>query len=123
MPKIQGVVNEVVEQVPGGAVREAPTGKGRFDLVSPFSEERIAKWFEAGAKKYAERNWEKGIMFSRYLDSAKRHINKFQQGDDSEDHLAAACWNLMCIMHHQEMYEEDRLNDLPNYHKIKQMKL
>jgi hypothetical protein len=98
----------------GKAVREPTSGKGRFDLVSPFAIKRIALHYENGAKKYSDRNWEKGIPFSRYLDSALRHINQYTMGMENEDHLAAACWNLIAIMHHQELGELD-LDDLPHY--------
>ena len=98
----------------GKAVREPSDGKGRFDLITPFGLERLAKWYEIGAKKYSDRNWEKGIPFSRYIDSAMRHMIKFIMGRYDEDHLAAAVWNLMAIMHHQALDETD-LDDLPHY--------
>ena len=98
----------------GKALREPTTGKGRYDLISPFGIDRIAKWYELGAQKYAARNWEKGMPFSRYVDSAKRHLNKYIMGMEDEDHLAAACWNLIAIMHHQELGEYE-FDDLPHY--------
>lgn len=96
------------------AIREPSSGKGRYDLISPFGIDRIAKWYELGAKKYADRNWEKGMPFSRYVNSAKRHLNKFVMGLEDEDHLAAACWNIMAIMHHQELGQTN-LDDMPHY--------
>ena len=98
----------------GKAIREPATGKGRYDLISAFALRRIACHYEAGSKKYSDRNWERGIPFSRYLDSASRHIGEFLMGKTNEDHLAAACWNLMAIMHHQELGELE-LDDLPHY--------
>lgn len=98
----------------GKAIREPTTGKGRFDLITPFALERLAKWYELGAQKYAPRNWEKGMPFSRYLDSAERHLNKFKMGMTDEDHLAAAAWNIMCIIHHEELGQTE-LDDLPHY--------
>lgn len=76
--------------------------------------DRLAKWYELGSKKYADRNWERGMPFSRYLDSAKRHLNKYLMGLEDEDHLAAAAWNIFAIMHHEELNEKE-LNDLPRY--------
>lgn len=103
----------------GLAVREPSEGKGRFDLVSPFALTRLAKWYELGAKKYDDRNWEKGgIPFSRYLDSALRHLSKFQMGRNDEDHLAAAAWNIFCIMHFEELGDL-RNDDLPEYEVMK----
>lgn len=117
----------------GKAIREPSTGKGRYDLITPFGLDRLAKWYELGAEKYEPRNWEKGMPFSRYTDSAFRHLNKFIMGMDDEDHLAAAVWNLLCIMHHQElgqlhfddmphyktkMIENDRDKDIKNLHEM-----
>lgn len=96
------------------AIREPSSGKGRYDLITPFGLDRLAKWYELGSSKYADRNWEKGMPFSRYLDSARRHLNKFAMGMEDEDHLAAACWNIMAIMHHQEL-KQNELDDLPHY--------
>jgi len=105
----------------GMAIREPSTGKGRYDLVTPFGLERLAKWYELGSQKYYDRNWENGMPFSRYLDSAKRHLNKFLMGLEDEDHLAAAAWNIFAIMHHQEL-GETHLDDLPHYLSKKKKK-
>jgi len=104
----------------GKAFREPTKGKGRYDLVSPFAIDRLAKWMELGSFKYADRNWEKGgIPFSRFADSALRHLNKFLMGMEDEDHLAGVMYNIMAIMHFQELgkFEDD---DLPHY--LKEMK-
>ena len=101
----------------GKAFREPTKGKGRYDLVSPFAIDRLAKWMELGSFKYADRNWEKGgIPFSRFTDSALRHLNKFLMGMEDEDHLAGVMYNIMAIMHFQELgkFEDD---DLPHYLK------
>jgi len=98
-----------------GAVREPAKNKGRFDLISPFALQRLALVYEKGAKKYADRNWEKGIPFSRFLDSAMRHLSQFAMGHTDEDHLGQAAWNIFAIMHFQETSEWD-LDDLPDYY-------
>ena len=54
--------------------------------------------FEEGAKKYGERNWQKGLPVNCYLDSAIRHYLKWRRGDDDERHDRAFCWNLMCCI-------------------------
>ena len=49
-----------------GAVRDMQEGKGRCDLLPPAAILRLARHFEAGAKKYGERNWEKGIPINSF---------------------------------------------------------
>ncbi len=101
-----------------GAVRDAEEGKGRYDLLSPIALKRLAQHFENGAKKYSERNWEKGIPLASFFDSGIRHMYAFLSGDTSEDHLAAAMWNIHCLIHTQEMIKQGKLpeilNNLPN---------
>ncbi len=107
------------EEFVTGSRRDTREGKGRFDLLSPFVNERDAKHLENGARKYGDRNWEKGQPLSRYMDSALRHLNKFMMGYRDEDHLAAARWNIAALMHTQHMIAVGslpaELDDLPNW--------
>ena len=100
-----------------GAVRDGQDGKGRMDLLPVRALIEVAKIFEAGAKKYAARNWEKGIPLSRYMDSGLRHAMKWLRGDRDEPHLAMACWNFLCLQDTQLRIAEGllpmELNDLP----------
>lgn len=109
------------EQFESGAIRDIREGKGRFDLISPIALRRLAGVYERGAKKYTERNWEKGMPLTRYLDSALRHLNQFLEGDRSEDHLAQAMWNVASMIHIEEAIEKgllpQELNNLPTYIK------
>lgn len=98
----------------GNAMREPTDGKGRPDLITPFGLTRLSKWYELGSKKYSDRNWERGMPFSRYTASAFRHLIAWMKGDMSEDHLSACVWNLMAIMHHQEL-GETQWDDMPKY--------
>ena len=91
------------EHFENGAMREPASGKGRFDLISPYMLERLAKHYENGANKYEEGNWEKGLSSKRCIDSALRHINNYMMGKTDEDHLSAAIWNLACIVHYEEI--------------------
>lgn len=97
-----------------GSQRDTREGKGRFELISPFALARLAGVYERGAKKYDARNWEKGQPFSRFLDSALRHLNRFAMGWTDEDHLSQALWNVAAIIHFQEIGRTD-LDDLPHY--------
>ena len=87
-------------------------GKGRCDLLPACAILRLARHYEAGAEKYEERNWEKGIPMHSFLDSALRHILKYLDGQMDEDHLCAAAWNLMGAMWTEEKRPE--LQDIPS---------
>lgn len=58
----------------------------------------LSKHFEEGAKKYGERNWEKGIPIDSYIDSAVRHYLKWNVGYEDEDHFIAFVWNIVCAI-------------------------
>jgi|TARA_R100000963_G_C4558392_1_gene48290 hypothetical protein len=102
-----------------GAQRDVVVGKGRYDLISPIMIERLAKLLQRGAEKYNDRNWEKGMPLSVYMDSGMRHLFKFLEGHKDEDHLIAAIWNLQALLHIEEMVKRGKLSeellDLPNY--------
>jgi hypothetical protein len=108
--------NQRMDYGEGSALREPDDDKPAPALISPFAWERIAQHYANGAKKYAPRNWEKGMPFSRYLNSALRHIISYMKGDKTEDHLAAAAWNIMAIIHFEEL-GQTQWDDLPKYRK------
>jgi hypothetical protein len=58
----------------------------------------VAIHMAEGAKKYGERNWQKGIPVCRYIDSSIRHYLKYLRGDKDERHDRAFCWNVMCAI-------------------------
>jgi len=93
------------------AVRSVNEGRGRYDLISPEGERRLAIQYERGAKKFGERNWEKGHRWSRNIESARRHLNDYMAGDMSEDHLAAVAWQMFTLMHYEKYHPE--FNDIP----------
>ena len=95
-----------------GAVRDMAEGKGRCDLLPACSILRLARHYENGARKYEDRNWEKGIPIHSFIDSAIRHLMKYLDGQDNEDHLCAAAWNLMCAMWNEQNRKD--LIDIPS---------
>ena len=71
----------------------------------------VAKQYEDGARKYADRNWEKGIPVHVFIDSGVRHYLKFLRGDKDEPHDRAFIWNMLgAIWTHENKPE---LIDLP----------
>ena len=78
-----------------GAVRDMHTGKGRMDLLPWAAIIEVSKHCEEGALKYGEHNVDKGIPIHSLIDSAARHLAKYQDGMNDEPHLRAAAWNLL----------------------------
>lgn len=100
-----------------GAVRDAQGGKGRYDLMPVRALRELAKLYEAGANKYAARNWEKGIPLSRFLDSGDRHKSNVLMNMHDEPHLVQYAWNVVCwldtVLRIKEGLLPAELNDLP----------
>lgn len=92
-----------------GAVRDRQQGKGRYDLITPIGLRRLALHYENGARKYNDRNWEKGMPLSWFLDSAMRHLYDYMNGDRSEDHLAAVAWNALGFIHIEQLIRDGKL--------------
>jgi len=91
----------------GGAVRDTREGKGRFDLIPPEVLVALAHVFEAGAKKYGDRNWEAGIPIPRHIDSCLRHLGQYQMGQSEEPHLWLALTNLAMAVTMDARYGDD----------------
>lgn len=89
-----------------GAKRDMHAGKGRMDLLPWYGIMEISKHCEEGALKYGEHNVDKGIPLHSLLDSASRHLAKYMVGMDDEDHLRAACWNLLWALNQRETHPE-----------------
>jgi hypothetical protein len=100
-----------------GAKRDTQEGKPRYSLISPFALKRLAMLMVRGAEKYDEWNWEKGMPYSRFYESAERHLKQwYMQEEMQEDHLAAVLFNIMAIMHFQETGRTD-LDDMKVWKK------
>ena len=70
-----------------------------------------SKQYEDGAKKYNERNWEKGMPVHCFIDSGVRHYLKYLRGDTDEPHDRAFVWNMLGGIWMHENHPE--LIDLP----------
>ena len=70
----------------------------RFDLLPPDIMWELAEHYGKGAKKYADRNMEKGYPWSKSFAACQRHLNQFWRGEDNDPefgslHLIAAAWH------------------------------
>ena len=93
-------------------------GKARFDLVHPWAHEQMVNVLTAGAKKYAERNWERGMAWSKVIASLKRHLNAIEKGEDydpetGELHAAHIACNAHFLTAYYKIYPQgdDRPKD------------
>ena len=97
--------------------RKNDIGKLRMDLIPVSPLEQLAEVYTIGCKKYADRNWEKGIAWSRCYGALIRHLLKFWKGEsiDSQDgqhHLAAVVFYAFALMEYEKTHPE--LDDRPN---------
>lgn len=63
----------------------------------------LVRHYMVGAKKYAPRNWEKGMDYSRCFNSLMRHLTKWWGGEDIDEetgsyHLIAVFWNAGALL-------------------------
>ncbi len=86
-------------------------GKTRHDLAPPYAQEQYAKVLTLGSIKYAARNWENGMAWSIVTASLKRHIRKFEQGEDYDDetgllHTAHMMCNAAFLTEYYRIYPQ-----------------
>lgn len=75
----------------------------RFDLVPAKPLWLLAEHYGRGAKKYADRNWERGYDWSLSYDALCRHLNAFWQGEDYDEeteslHMTAVAWHAFALI-------------------------
>lgn len=104
-----------------GAFRDMHEGKGRLDLMPLTAIIEVSKHCEQGAKKYGEHNIDKGIPQHSLCDSAMRHLIKYMRGDDDENHIVAAAWNLLWAV--EQHVNRPELIDLPGWAISEQMEM
>lgn len=100
-------------------------GKVRLELLEPHAIHELAMVFTKGAEKYAPNNWLRGLSWQSVIACAKRHIAKFEKGEDFDDetgchHMAHAAWNCLAIVSYMKYCPEfdDRLHHVMPKKKI-----
>lgn len=81
-------------------------GKERWDLVPFDALGEVVRVYTVGAKKYADRNWEKGMAWHICIGATFRHFWKWLLSENLDPetnchHLAHAIWNLMALLAYQ----------------------
>jgi len=99
-------------------------GKIPWELIPEDAIEAVARVLQFGAKKYAARNWERGIVYSRLYGAMRRHGKAwFQDREDLDPetglpHLAhLACEVLFALAF--ELRGQTELDDRPHVKSCK----
>ena len=79
------------------------SGKLPLHLLPFDALTEVAKVLDFGAKKYAERGWEKGIDYSRVFGAIQRHTWAWFQGEDNDpetglNHMAHATCECLFLL-------------------------
>lgn len=90
--------------------------KHRYDLIPPYPLDRLAEVYTIGAKKYADRNWEKGLAWGRVFAAMMRHAWKWWTGErfdqeSGQHHLASVAWCAFALMEYEKTHPE--MDDRP----------
>jgi hypothetical protein len=95
--------------------RKDDGGKARYDLIPPEFPESVAKVLAFGATKYGERNWEKGMKWSRPFAAMMRHMWAWWGGEANDPetgmshlHHAACCIAFLVAYEERGIGEDDR---------------
>lgn len=107
-------MSEEIKKVPMGStgfVRDDKQGVGRFDLLPWRAIWEVAKHCENGARRYGERNIDKGCPQHSLIDSAFRHLAKYTFGMKDEEHLRACAWNILWALEQEVCRPE--MQDIP----------
>src|SRR5947209_10864987 len=98
MGQIQHDNRHKFRRFPGGARRS--DRKPRFDLIPFDFLEAVAEVLTRGAARYGPYNWKCGKkdFFLDAWNHAFVHLQKFKEGDTSEDHLAHLACNVAFLI-------------------------
>lgn len=74
----------------------------RFSLIPSEFLWALAEHYGKGARKYADRNWERGYKWSLSVDAMERHWTQWKLGERQDpetgsSHLVAAAWHCIAL--------------------------
>lgn len=81
-----------------GAHRNDDAGKPKMSLIPHAELIRVLDRYRNGADRFGANNWQHGMPLAELYDSAQRHLMAWFMKDATEDHAAAAVWNILCAM-------------------------
>lgn len=81
-------------------------GKPRMDLLPPELLFAVSNILEFGARKYAARNWEKGMAWGRVFGAAQRHLWAWWSGETKDPETGFShLWHAACCLAFLVAYE------------------
>lgn len=108
----------VVDPLTGG---EKGSKLARYDLIPAGPLWELAEHFGRGARKYEDRNWEKGYRWGLSFAALMRHAWAFWRGEDKDEetgssHLIAVAWHALALREFQlrEKGTDDRATEKTN---------
>lgn len=72
--------------------------EARYDLIPGEALEMLARNYGRGAKKYDERNWERGYDWSLSFAALNRHLWQFWNGEDMDEEIGLH--HMSCVLFH-----------------------
>lgn len=95
-------------------------GKAPYHLITPEFLEAVCSILAFGASKYEERNWEKGMAWSRCFSACMRHMwswwaakgptsTSFLFGDVDAETKCSHLWHAACCIMFLVTYEERKI--------------
>ena len=104
-----GTPREVFEKEAAGAGRKDDTGKVPYHLLAPEFLDATAQVLAFGAAKYAERNWEQGMDWSRPFSAMMRHMWAWWRGEEKDPETGMShLWHASCCVMFLVAYEARR---------------
>lgn len=98
------------EPAPKTGGRKDDQNKLRFDLIPVRPMELLAEVFMIGARRYADRNWERGLAWGRVYGALQRHAHAWWGGEqrdpDGQHHLASVAWCALALMEYERTHPE-----------------
>jgi hypothetical protein len=86
--------------------RKDDTDKVRMDLLPPELLFAVSTILTFGAKKYSDRNWEKGMSWGRVFGALMRHLWAWWRGDKADDETGYShLWHAGCCIAFLIAYE------------------
>lgn len=96
-----------------GAKRDLAGKEDYIETTSWLAMKRYAEYMTSKQSIYGRGNWKKGIPIESYEESLMRHLQKYLANkydgasfESNEDHLSAAWFNLVGIIHEQEKLKQ-----------------